>query len=152
MQSDATCQTPCPQPMPLDAHMALLRAEYEKRGLTKDFEDEHSAIRRGLDEFTSTVQDEYFLCEPVGVGSTAVIVKLFGRRRSMWFAAKLPRPKGEDGAGLVEVIRTEADKLFHLDHPNVIRICDYGQLEQSKAEYYVMDFVGGTNLGNYCRD
>jgi serine/threonine protein kinase len=65
-------------------------------------------------------------------------------------ALKLIRPEVA-ASGLVENFYAERQILARLDHPNISRIVDGGTTDDG-LPYFVMDFVDGLTLPNYCAE
>ncbi|MDA1260897.1 MAG: serine/threonine-protein kinase [Planctomycetota bacterium] len=59
-------------------------------------------------------------------------------------AIKVLRPEGTDNPELSERFEREARVLASLDHPNIVRLHDFGQV--AGLFYIVMEFVEGANL------
>jgi HD superfamily phosphohydrolase len=137
------------QEMAVDEVMASLEKEYLRRSTKEHWAREQEQLLRELQEFVEKTQGHYSLGGPIGIGSTAVITRVYDSRRKTWLAAKIPRPISDEASELVRVIRSEADKLWLLDHPNVVRIYYHDTLA-SQMDFYVMDYVDGSNLADYC--
>jgi eukaryotic-like serine/threonine-protein kinase len=65
-------------------------------------------------------------------------------------AIKVIRPDLSTGR-LLDRFRQERQILARLDHPNIARIVDGGSTKDS-LPYFVMDFVDGPSIGNFCSE
>jgi serine/threonine-protein kinase len=64
-------------------------------------------------------------------------------------ALKVLRPEGESDPLWLARFRAEARAVAALDHPNVVRLYQYG--EHQKRPYLVMEFVAGGSLAQWIR-
>jgi len=76
-----------------------------------------------------------FAAEQLDLGVEVAVKVLFD------FAAAEPE--------LVERFRREARAALLLDHPNVVRVFDYGHFDDSS--YLVMELVSGCSLGEWLK-
>lgn len=87
---------------------------------------------------------ELEVVELIGVGGMGSVFKARQIRLDRWVALKiLSRELGSNPA-FVERFSREAKVLARLDHPNIVRIYDFGQRED--VCYLLMEYVDGVNL------
>ena len=79
--------------------------------------------------------------EIVGYGATSVVYEAGSERH---IALKLMSPKLGGSPTFAERFRREARRLGRLNHPNIVKVHDTGQVEG--VFYLIMDFVEGKNL------
>lgn len=65
-------------------------------------------------------------------------------------AVKLLRPELSANAALVARFRREAQAVSQLDHPNIVRVSDFGHIHDDRL-FLVMDLVTGRPLSEYAR-
>jgi serine/threonine protein kinase len=88
--------------------------------------------------------DHYRLEEQVGQGGMATVFRAVDLRRNTDVAVKVLSPTiGADRRFLIR-FRREAEVVSRLDHPNIVRVLDYGQ--SLGMVYLVMPFVRGETL------
>ncbi|MCB9675710.1 MAG: serine/threonine protein kinase [Alphaproteobacteria bacterium] len=62
-----------------------------------------------------------------------------------------PPPDAEDSAAFEERFRLEAETLAALDHPNIVILHDFGELDDGRF-FLAMEFVDGPRLSDILRD
>ena len=91
------------------------------------------------------VGGKYRTARLIAQGGMAQIFQVFhvtlGQRRAM----KIMLPEFAGQAEYQERLRREARGLRHVNHPNIVRVFDYG-VAQDGREYYVMELVDGQTL------
>ena len=88
--------------------------------------------------------DHYRLEEQVGQGGMATVFRAVDLKRHVDVALKVLSPTiGADRRFLVR-FRREAQFVSRLDHPNIVRVLDYGQAQG--MVYLAMPFVRGDTL------
>lgn len=93
---------------------------------------------------TLRILGQYELLSLLGQGGMARVYKaraLSGPRKGQLFALKRLLPHLEKDPGAVARFAGEADLVRLLDHPNVVKVYDVGQVGESS--FLVMDFVDG---------
>ena len=89
----------------------------------------------------------YEIEREIGRGGMAVVYKAFDPRLDRAVAIKLIQ-SGAFGSNIFGHIRErferEAKALAKLDHPNIVKVLDYG--EHEGAPYLVMDYLEGATL------
>ena len=89
----------------------------------------------------------YVIEREIGRGGMAVVYKAFDPRLERAVAIKLIQ-SGAFGSNIFGHIRErferEAKALAKLDHPNIVKVLDYG--EHEGAPYLVMDYLEGATL------
>jgi len=135
----------CGKPLPRNAPAGLCPACLMGRGV----ELMSCSARSG--SFVPPTSDELALLFPdfeivqcLGQGGMGAVYKAVQRELDRTVAIKiLPREIAAD-AEFSERFRREASALASLDHPNIVRLFDFGQREG--LAYFVMEFVDGVDL------
>ena len=129
-------------------HLTRLQALYSSKAKPGDFEAEgplFTALLPLLEAELAPLQ----LGEPFGVGSTATIWKVHEKRgeRQREYALKFPRPRHGRLDAIIRVIRSETARLSELNHQNVIKVYQWGELAAQIAgadyafPYFLMDYL-----------
>ena len=99
--------------------------------------------------------DEHFentnfqIVEKIGEGGFGEVYKAFQNnpvRRTV--ALKVIKP-GMDSREVIRRFETERQTLAHLDHPGIAKVLDAGTTKRG-LPYFVMEFVDGEPLNEYC--
>lgn len=97
---------------------------------------------------------KYVLTDQIGKGGTALVFRAVHRALKKPVAIKLINLSSGDPTvrpGQVEQLRREAELLAQLNHPNVVRVLDFDELDG--IPYLVLEFVDGMALNeliSYC--
>jgi len=121
--------------------MPLNRCESGKR-IAADA-DEQGALAPVID----THLGPYQLRRRVGVGGMGTVYLAVDARRAgahRYVAVKCIHPHLCDGREFVDMFLDEADVASRIDHPNVVRVFDFGQLED--APFLVMEYLSGESV------
>lgn len=86
----------------------------------------------------------YHIIEQLGVGGMAIVYKAIDTRLDRSVALKVIRAENLAEAAFVERFEREARALARLNHPNIVHINDFGELEG--LPYLEMDYVPGGTL------
>ena len=86
----------------------------------------------------------YRIIEQLGVGGMAIVYKAIDTRLDRSVALKIIRAENLEEAQFVERFEREARALARLNHPNIVHINDYGEL--NGLPYLEMDYVPGGTL------
>lgn len=84
----------------------------------------------------------------LGEGSWGEVVRAFDRIRSVELAAKLLKDRGDDEILADRFFRSEFRAMANIEHPNVVRVLDFGQSPEG-IRYYTMGIVGGETLSGH---
>jgi serine/threonine protein kinase len=85
----------------------------------------------------------YRLHEPIGQGATAIVYRAVHPTLEIPVAVKVFRPDVMSRTSR-DMLATEARNLARIDHPNIVRVWDYGQV--GTTPFLVMEYVHGRNL------
>jgi hypothetical protein len=91
----------------------------------------------------------YWLLETVGAGNMGTVYKARHEETHHLVALKTLAQRRAGDATAVARFRREIEAVARLDHPNIIRACDAGEVDG--VLYLVMDFVAGVDLGRLVR-
>ena len=100
-----------------------------------------------MDNLAGEYLGRYRVIEPLGQGGMASVYKAFDTSLERNVAIKIIRTGWKAGTEQSEFLKRfqrEARALAQLDHPNILRVLDYG--EQEGMPYLVMPFVPGGTL------
>jgi eukaryotic-like serine/threonine-protein kinase len=86
----------------------------------------------------------YHILEQLGEGGMAVVYKALDTQLEREVAIKVIQPYRQHTERFVKRFRQEAKALARLNHPNIIKVLDYG--EDKEQTYLVMELVDGETL------
>ncbi|HEV8635156.1 MAG TPA: protein kinase, partial [Chloroflexota bacterium] len=98
---------------------------------------------------TQLVATRYELRERIGLGGVAVVYRAFDRRLERDVALKVLRSEYAADQEFLTRFEREARIAAGLNHPNIVRVDDYGQYDQTF--FIAMEYVDGPNLKEYVR-
>ncbi len=84
----------------------------------------------------------------LGQGSWSEVVRAFDRVRSSEVAVKLLKDRAGHDVLADRFFRTEFRAMANIDHPNVVRVLDFGQSPE-RIRYYTMEIVPGKVLSEF---
>ncbi|MGD8717873.1 MAG: sigma 54-interacting transcriptional regulator [Candidatus Zixiibacteriota bacterium] len=84
------------------------------------------------------LDDRFDIIEQIARTPTSEVVKAFDRSREKVVAIKTV---DKSRARPIELLRREFETLTYLDHPNIVRVYDFG--EEQDFIYYTMDYYAG---------
>ncbi|MDO5015663.1 MAG: Stk1 family PASTA domain-containing Ser/Thr kinase [Eubacteriales bacterium] len=90
------------------------------------------------------VDGRYEVVEGLGQGGMAYVYLAVDRSNGRKVALKVMREELSDDPEFIMRFATEARAAASLDHPNIVRVLDYGQ--DGDIRYIVQEYVAGTNL------
>lgn len=95
--------------------------------------------------------NSYSVVRTLGAGNMGVV--LLVKKDEQYFAMKILRRENYDPKHHLKVQRfiREAEILSQIDHPNVIKIFEYGVSEDEEIPYIVMEFIPGRPLNHHMR-
>jgi serine/threonine protein kinase len=96
------------------------------------------------EELNELLADKVEVLEFIGRGGMGVVYKCRQKVLNRLVALKLLCVREDREEQLIERFTHEACLLAELDHPNIIRIHEFGLIQNSP--YFLMDFVEGRNL------
>ena len=92
-----------------------------------------------------TLAERYTLLEMIGHGGMGTVFKVEDRISQKLLAAKLLRKEFLNDSQAIERFKREAESTLKLDHPNLVRVYDFG-FSADGAPFLVMDLVDGASL------
>jgi hypothetical protein len=98
----------------------------------------------------TVIADRYELHERIGGGGMADVFRAHDRTLDRDVALKLMRPAFANDAEFLERFRREADALASIEHPNIVRVFDFGS--SADGPFMVMELVGGGTLRQLMRE
>ncbi len=90
------------------------------------------------------VKDRYLLLEILGAGGMAVVYNAYDTRMEMNVALKMILPERQTSELFLERFQVEALSVAQLNHPNIVRVLDYG--EDNGVPFLVMEYIPGGTL------
>lgn len=93
----------------------------------------------------TTLADKYQIIEKLGSGGMGLVYKAKHSLMKRMVAIKLMLPQFAASATALKRFRQEAQAASHLNHPNILKVYDFGVTPQG-LPYLVMDLLEGTNL------
>ena len=88
----------------------------------------------------------YSLRDPLGSGGMAEVFLAYEEDLEQDVALKILKEQYADEEGFIERFRREAQSAASLNHPNIIRIYDWGGTENGDASYIAMEYAPGGTL------
>lgn len=114
--------------------------------------------RPGVEELSGALPD-YDVQVVIGRGGMGTVYRARHRKLDRMVAIKVLLPPAAAGASAAEAaafterFEREARVLARLDHPNIVRIHDFGTMpEPLGLHYLVLEYVEGANLRDLLRD
>ncbi len=95
--------------------------------------------------------NNYTVVRTLGAGNMGVV--LLVKKNEQYYAMKILRRENYDPKHHLKVQRfiREAEILSQINHPNVIKIFEYGVSEDEEIPYIVMEFIPGRPLNHHMR-
>lgn len=133
----------------LERVQELLSSHHESRG-PLDFPPHVSIDRRSvIQDRIGAVIGPYKLLEQIGEGGMGVVyMAAQSEPVERTVALKIIKP-GMDTNQVVARFEAERHTLALMDHPNIANILDAGQTDSGRP-YFVMEFVRGISVTDYC--
>jgi HD superfamily phosphohydrolase len=131
-----------------DEILARLEERYDQSATLRGvWAAESEDLRRLLAEIGQSVAGQYELEEPLGVGGSAIVLRVRDVRLGVDRALKFPRPSPGKQQLLAEFLAAETERLVELSHPYLMRIHAKGTVALTGTDfpYYVMDLYAGTD-------
>ena len=88
--------------------------------------------------------NRYHILEQLGQGGMAIVYKAFDTRLERNVALKVIRSGRETSKKFLARFEREAKSLAQLNHPNIVKVLDYG--EQDGLPFLVMEYISGGTL------
>jgi serine/threonine protein kinase len=98
---------------------------------------------------TEIVATRYELRERIGAGGVAVVYRALDRRLGREVALKVLRAEFAQDQELLTRFEREARMVAGLNHPNIVRVDDYGAY--GETFFIAMELVEGSNLKEHVR-
>jgi len=91
------------------------------------------------------IADKYRVVRPIGSGSMGTVYLCQHEGLERLVALKVLHREIEQNPGFVERFKREAKAASRLEHPNSVRVLDFGQ-DQAGALFIVMEYIEGRDL------
>ncbi len=89
----------------------------------------------------------YYVLQTLGMGGMSVVYKAKHLDSNKIYAVKTLRMQAAGDELTVKRFQREAETLTYLNHPNIVRIHDYGKTTK-KQPFFIMDFLTGDSLND----
>ncbi|HKC91699.1 MAG TPA: protein kinase, partial [Candidatus Limnocylindria bacterium] len=97
----------------------------------------------------SLIGGRYKLADRIGGGGMADVFRAHDRTLDRYVAIKVMRPAFATDPEFVERFHREAEAMGAIEHPNIVRVLDYGA--SADGPYIVMELVAGGTLWDLMR-
>ncbi|WP_038058193.1 protein kinase domain-containing protein [Thermus amyloliquefaciens] len=87
---------------------------------------------------------QYEILEKVGVGGMATVYKAKDKKTGRLVALKVPQERFVGDPRFVRRFHREAEVLAKMDHPNIVKVYDHGQVDG--VHFIAMEFLEGEGL------
>lgn len=95
------------------------------------------------------IGDRYRIIKPIGQGGMASVFLAEDMTNGEGVALKVMRDELTNDPEFVRRFATEARAAASLDHPNIVKVLDYGQ--DGEVRYIVQEYVQGETLKDMIR-
>jgi len=133
--------------------------DYLSKPITPDklCERVSSALKHNYNKKTNTSSElgshrtGYSVVRTLGAGNMGIV--LLVKKNQQYYAMKILRRENYDPKHHLKVQRfiREAEILSQINHPNIIKIFEYGISEDEEIPYIVMEFIPGRPLNHHMR-
>ncbi len=89
----------------------------------------------------------YYVLQTLGTGGMSVVYAAKHLESKKIYAVKTLRMQAASDELTVKRFQREAETLTYLNHPNIVRIHDYGKTSK-KQPFFIMDFLTGNSLND----
>lgn len=89
----------------------------------------------------------YYVLQTLGTGGMSVVYAAKHLESNKVYAVKTLRMQAASDELTVKRFQREAETLTYLNHPNIVRIHDYGKTSK-KQPFFIMDFLTGNSLND----
>ena len=142
------------QALPTDARPIVSKSWHNRneafldvvKGLRKAVEE--LSARTNLEQlYSKVVGERYELQDTIGKGYQTTVYRGYDRLKNRSVAIKISQPLFSSDQENVKRFGLQIMALRSLNHPNIVRIYDYGQ--QGDVYFIVMELIEGKNLKRY---
>ncbi len=95
-------------------------------------------------EEEQVLSQRYEILEKVGIGGMATVYKAKDKKTGRLVALKVPQERFVGDPRFVRRFHREAEVLAKMDHPNIVKVYDHGQVEG--VHFIAMEFLEGEGL------
>lgn len=95
-------------------------------------------------EEAQALEKPYEILEKVGVGGMATVYKAKDRKTGRLVALKVPQERFVGDPRFVRRFHREAEVLAKMDHPNIVKVYDHGQVDG--VHFIAMEYLEGEGL------
>ncbi|WP_117237440.1 protein kinase domain-containing protein [Thermus sediminis] len=105
---------------------------------------ERRPTRAKTTEEVESLSQRYEILEKVGVGGMATVYKAKDKKTGRLVALKVPQERFVGDPRFVRRFHREAEVLSRMDHPNIVKVYDHGQVDG--VHFIAMEFLEGEGL------
>ncbi len=105
---------------------------------------EKNPTRTKTTEEEQALAQRYEVLEKVGIGGMATVYKARDKKTGRLVALKVPQERFVGDPRFVRRFHREAEVLAKMDHPNIVKVYDHGQVEG--VHFIAMEFLEGEGL------
>jgi len=95
-------------------------------------------------EEARALEKQYEILEKVGVGGMATVYKAKDKKTGRLVALKVPQERFLGDPRFVRRFHREAEVLAKMDHPNIVKVYDHGQVDG--VHFIAMEYLEGEGL------
>lgn len=95
-------------------------------------------------EEARALEKQYEILEKVGVGGMATVYKAKDKKTGRLVALKVPQERFLGDPRFVRRFHREAEVLAKMDHPNIVKVYDHGQVDG--VDFIAMEYLEGEGL------
>ena len=111
----------------------------------ESWKNENESVAKLLDEITSRISERYEITDAIGVGGTAIVLKVQDRNLNIPRALKFPRPIEGNEDFLASVVTSEISRLIESTHENIVSIYYQDSVKYVDKDFplYIMEYIDG---------
>ena len=120
---------------------------YKRKNMQDKWKQEEPVIHRLLPLIQENISKRGFaIADPIGIGSTGIILEVQDENLEVLRAIKIPRPIESKVGEIKEAIRGEVKTLVSLNHENVVKVYYLGSVEVDSEPwpFFIMDYIEGS--------
>ena len=141
-----SCGAPVPNPAAGQETLHPMAAEHLLvRGLSSTNPDAGDWIPPEPSELDDSIGGRYRVTDMIGHGGMGAVYKARDTRLDRTVAIKVLPRELADNPAILSRFEREAKSLAALDHPNIVKIHDYGFTAEG-SPFFVMEFVRGKDI------
>jgi len=124
----------------------LVKGKYQEDiNLIDAWNDESKILEKMIPEIEKSIAFNYRLDEPIGIGGSGIVAKVYDKNMDAIRAIKISRPSTGKEKLLADILTSETNLLSKLSHQNLIKIFAKGNtiVGEHCTPFYIMDYIEG---------